>query len=202
MVNSKYEIHTKILQSIEIEHFLPHCLAFCNKIDTIIGVEAHKGPSFFRAFPCTLSLVLHAVWDQIILDANKNDDFDNAETIVNFDHRLHEFIAAHVTDNDCHELLQQLRFAKKLRSLGIQTFWYRMRELNSYIPWLPGQELALSDEQLKQAFYDAMPPTWQDHFCNADKSLNQSTMAKVVLFLHSGKSGGLQAGGQHCQAAP
>ena len=69
MVNSKYEIHTKILQSIEIEHFLPHCLAFCNKIDTIVGVKAHKVPSFLCAFPCTLSLVLHVVWDQIILDA-------------------------------------------------------------------------------------------------------------------------------------
>ena len=84
-VNSKYKIHTKILQSIKIEHFLPHCLAFHNKIDTIVGVKAYKGPSFFCAFPRTLSLVLCAIWDQNILDAKENDDIDNAKTIANFD---------------------------------------------------------------------------------------------------------------------
>ena len=88
LVNLKYEIHTKVLQSIEIEHFLPHCLAFRNKINTIMGVEAHKGPLFYCVFPQMLSLVLHVVWEQINQDANKHDEVNNEETVANFDTRL------------------------------------------------------------------------------------------------------------------
>ena len=56
--------------------------------------------------------------------------------MANFDIRLREFIAVHATQEDRHELLQQLRTAQKPRSLLVQAFLYRLRELNSYVEWI------------------------------------------------------------------
>ena len=46
-------------------------------------------------------------------------------------------------------------------------FWYRLRELNSYVDWLPGDKPGLNNEAIKQAFYDGMPITWKTRYTNA-----------------------------------
>ena len=79
------------------------------------------------------------------------------DTIEGFTEALKMFIAVHATADDRHDLLQQLRNPKKPSNHHVQSFWYPMRELNGYVDWLPGNESALDDAQLKQAFYDAMP---------------------------------------------
>ena len=160
--NSKYEIHTMLLKSIELKDLLPHCLDVRNKINTVVSTEAHRAPSFYRVFPRTLSIVLRAVWDQLITESQEDDELDGNETSENFDQRLCEFIAAHATPEDRYDLVQQLRTAKKPRSITVQAFWYRLREINTYIVWLPGNEPPLTEPQQKQAFYDSMPPKWQE----------------------------------------
>jgi hypothetical protein len=51
---------------------------------------------------------------------------------------------------------------KKPIDMAVQAFWYPLHELNKHIEWLPGTEPVLTDNQIKQAFYDAMPEAWKD----------------------------------------
>jgi hypothetical protein len=45
--------------------------------------------------------------------------------------------------------------------MKVQTFFYRLKELNDYIDWLPGGEPTLPDAQLNLAFYNSMPGLWR-----------------------------------------
>jgi hypothetical protein len=82
------------------------------------------------------------------------------ETANGFSQALLLFIASHGTPEDQHKLVQQLRSPRKPCDIPVQAFYYRLRELNSYVTWLPGNEALLNEEQIKQAFYDAMPSAW------------------------------------------
>ena len=88
--NSKYEIHTSHLDSIELKHLVPHCITVRHQIDKVVSTANHKGPSLFRAFARTLSFVLEGVWRNVLEDADNQD-----ETVANFDARLRDFIAVH-----------------------------------------------------------------------------------------------------------
>lgn len=67
--NSSYEIHTNILESIELSKVLPHCLEVEAKILAVVTTANHQGPSLFRVFPLTISRVLQPMWTTIINDA-------------------------------------------------------------------------------------------------------------------------------------
>ena len=47
---------------------------------------------------------------------------------------------------------------------------------------MPGDEMMLSEEQLKQAFYDAMPNTWRERFLSAGKTVHDNSFAEVVHY--------------------
>ena len=179
ITNTKYEIHVPELTSFELEHLLPHCLLVKNKIASVVGTAAHQGPSLYRAFPRTLSPVLQGVWQQIITDTPAGEV---AETVAHFDNRIRELVAVHSTEEDQHDLLQQLRNARKPRELPVQTFFYRLRELNDCVPWLPGAAVSLPANELRQAFYDAMPQTWKDRFQQAGNSNVTMPYAQMVRY--------------------
>ena len=142
---SCYEIHIHTLDGLEVAQLLPHCLVFKTKVKQAVSSKAHYAVSFFRVFPRTLSEPLLAIWQQILADLPS----DEQSTVANFDTALKAFIATHATDEDCHDLTQQLHLPKKPRMLAVQQFYYRLRELNGYVHWLPGNEPALSEDQLK-----------------------------------------------------
>ena len=176
IANSKYEIHTPELNDLDIAVFLPHCLDVRNKVISAVAAENHKAASLFRVFPRTISPVLRSIWDNIVEGA------PNDATEQDFHGCLMDFIAVHVTAEDRHDLLSQLRSASKPRDLHVQTFYYRLREINDYVIWMPGNELSLTEEQLKQAFYDAMPATWKERFLTAGKSVHSDTFAQIVRY--------------------
>ena len=181
-VNTRYEIYVPILKSLELNELVPHALNFRSKVLTTVGTAAHKGPSLCEAFPRSMTLVLSSVWEQINADADADPNMDNAQTIDNFNARLREFIAVHSVEEDRHELVQFLRKARKPLALSVQTFWYKLREFNSYVDWLPGVEPPLNNQQMRQAFHDGMPPTWRERFSNAGNSVATMTMAQVVQY--------------------
>ena len=153
--NSKYEIYIPILKSLELNELLPHVMNFRSKVLTTVGTEAHRGPSLHEAFPRSLSLVLSAVWEQINADANADPNIDNTEEVDHFNARMREFIAVHSTAEDRYDLAQYLRACRKPRELPVQAFWYKLRELNTYIQWIPGTEPPLNEQQMRKAFHDA-----------------------------------------------
>jgi hypothetical protein len=147
--NGRYEIHTTILNNLDLSILLRHCLEVRNKIRAAVTVNAHLGPSLFRVFPQTISAVLRSIWDLIIPGID--------ETANGFSQAVLLFIASHGTPEDRQGLVQQLCSPRKLRNIPVQAFYYRLRELNGYITWLPGNAASLNEEQIKQACYDAMP---------------------------------------------
>ena len=178
--NAKYEVHVPILKSLDIHDVVSHCLSVRTKVMSTVGTEAHKGPSLYKVFQRSLSLVLSTVWVQINNDADTNAAVDNSETLAHFDERIREFIAAHSTAEDRYELVQHLRAARKPRRTVVQSFWYLLREYNSFVDWMPGTEPALNETQLKQAVHDAMPPPWKERFGNSGKSIASLTTAEMV----------------------
>jgi hypothetical protein len=180
-VNSRYEIHAPVLEVLELSTLLPHCLEIKAKIESVVTTVAHIGPSLFRVFPRTISIVLRSIWDIIIHDDNPN------ETVNDFDTTIRTFISSHATPEDRHELVQQLRSPRKPRDMLVQSFYYRLREINGYVTWLPGGENPLDEDQLKQALYDSMPPTWRERFVQAGNSNSAMTLAQVLRCANSGR---------------
>lgn len=186
--NSRYEIHVPLLESIELKDLVPHCMSVRSKIESAVSVVNHRGPSFYRVFPRTLDMVLRAVWDQLMADSDADPNINNAPTPANFDDRLRDFIAAHTAETDRHELVQQLRSCRKPKNVQVQSFWYMLRRFNSYVDWLPGNEPALAPNQMKQAFYDAMPPTWRQRYDDAGNSIALQTDAEVRIYFRKQES--------------
>jgi hypothetical protein len=58
---------------------VPHCLAIKTKIEKVLTVDAHLGPSLFRAFPRTMPTgVLRTTWDVIIVDEDLQETVEDA----------------------------------------------------------------------------------------------------------------------------
>jgi hypothetical protein len=66
--------------------------------------------------------------------------------------------------------------------MNVQTFWHWICDINKQIEWLPGTKLVLTDDQLKQSFYDAMPETWKDHYVDSWSVFEDSTFAQAVWY--------------------
>ena len=110
---------------------------------------------------------------------------DDAHTVQSFEQAIQDFVACHSTEQDRHELVQQLRHPTKPRDLGVQAFYYRLVELNSAVSILPGDDAPLTDDQLKQAFYDGMPPSWRERFINSGSLFNQMTRAEIIRYFRN-----------------
>jgi hypothetical protein len=114
--NTKYECQLRILESLELQEMIPHCLQVISKVNFVVGNEPHKGQSYFKVFPRTLSMILEPVWNQIVEDTRNNDDGDIAQAKENFMLCVKQFIAVHSTSSDRHEWLKILR---RIRNQGI-----------------------------------------------------------------------------------
>lgn len=79
------------------------------KVATRGSISTHLSPSMFKVMPHTLTLMLQAVWGQVISNVHRGviDELDQDQTRDVFDMCIKEFIAAHAIHEDRHELLQQ-----------------------------------------------------------------------------------------------
>jgi hypothetical protein len=78
-----------------------------------------------------------------------------------------------------------IRHAPKPRTMGVGPYFYRLRDLNEQVIWLPGTEEKLMAKQLDQAFHDGMPQSWQDRYSNAGRSIITDNHANIHrFFLH------------------
>jgi hypothetical protein len=121
------------LESFDLQEMIPHCLKVISKVNFVVGNEHHKGQSYFKVFPRTLSMILEPVWNQIVEETRNDNDADIAQSNKNFMLCVKQFIAVHSTSSDRHEWLKILRTVKKPRDMNVQTFWYRIRDINKQI---------------------------------------------------------------------
>ena len=83
--SSKYEIYTPLLRDLELSVLLPHCVEIKSKIDSAVPTVTHRGQSYFRVFPRTLSNVLLIIWTQILADNPRTEDEEGfTDTLMDF----------------------------------------------------------------------------------------------------------------------
>jgi len=114
-INSRYEINIPILDSLEPQDVLTHCLNVISKVETATAAEdAIRAYAFFNVFPRTLSTVIQPTWQQVIDDAADDDNVQHdQEHREHFDSCLMEFIACHMTADDTYEFKQLLQEASQ-----------------------------------------------------------------------------------------
>jgi hypothetical protein len=142
-------------------------------------VDAHLGPSLFRAFPRTTSIVLRTTWDIIVVDE------DPQETTEDFETSIRSFIASHLTVDDQHELLTQLQNPHEPGEIKVQFFHCRLRKVNGCVEWMPGTEPRLNKGQMKQAFFNSMPTSWRVQFESAGRSNSSMLFCSARETCHS-----------------
>ena len=151
--NTKYEVYTATLDSTELEAMLTHCKLVKHKIQRAVSTNAHLGPSYFEVFPRTLEQEMEDAWEPAV--AALGADF--VQTAETFENALKKFIVAHASSSGSrHALVQQISHPTKPRDLPVQAFQHRLLELNNAVELLPVTSPKLTDDQLKQAFYDGM----------------------------------------------
>jgi hypothetical protein len=159
---SKFEIHVIMLDQVELSDIVPHCLGVLHKIDGQVRLDDddQRVTSYLQVLPRTMSMPLQAYWKQVLMDYDETHE-DTITTIDDFNAALRAFFAGHATEDDRHDLLESLRSASKPKTMKVQTFFYRIKELNDYVDWLLGQEEKLSESQLNLAFYNRLPGSWR-----------------------------------------
>ena len=144
----------------------------------MVSHATHLGPSYFEVFPRTLEQEMEDAWEPAVAALGANF----AQTEQNFETALKTFIAAHTTTRDRHALVQQLSHPIKPRDLSVQAYQHRLLELNNAVELLPGTSAKLTDEQLKQAFYDGMPKEWKNQFISGGSRYENMDFAEVVAY--------------------
>jgi hypothetical protein len=168
--NVSYEIYTKILKSFVLFRILDHGIEFMTKVITAVPTAPQQGLAMYTQFHRTLDTKTRSIWDNVVADADNDPEVDNSPTIANFHARFREFIAAHATEEDRNALLLQMLKLHKPPNMDVMSFHARIMEFNTYAFWLPGDQPILTEDQVKQAFYNGMPQTWVTRFRNANLS--------------------------------
>jgi hypothetical protein len=150
-----------------------------HKINACIGNHlANRFASYMNVFPHTLSLPHVVTWDTILVDHPLA-----AQDVASFQGAIRQFIAVHATDEDHHKLLEYIRNSTKPRKMDVQTYFSCLRELNSHVSWLPGNNLPLTEDQLNQTFFDGMPITWKEHFSECQSFRTQYCLCRLDSIL-------------------
>jgi hypothetical protein len=178
----KFEIHHGLCNRFELHEIIPHCLTVMHKIDGQVGdSDTKKCQSHKSIMPRTLSIPLAGVWKQVVIDYELENP-DEADMVATFKEILKAFFTAHSTEDDRHELASVIRYAIKPDGMKVQPFFYRLKELNGYIDWLPGDEPELSDAQLNLAFYNGMPELWRTRHAISGRSAHTTTRAELIHY--------------------
>ena len=143
--------------------------------------DVNDAQVIFNAFPKTLSSILKTSW-MAQYDGIAEGTILTSEL---FALTCKNFIADHVTADVQCDALEQLRSARKPRSMTVRNFRYRFDELNGILKWFPGTLPVLTADERKQYIYSAMPPTWQEKFVSAGKNFRTHTIAQIVDYFQS-----------------
>jgi hypothetical protein len=181
---SKFEIHVIMLEQVELNDIVPHCLGMLHKIDGQVGLDNdhRRVTSYLQVLPRTMSMPLQAYWKQVLMDYDETHE-DTITTNNDFNAALRAFFAGHATEDDRYDLVESLRSASKPETMKFQTFFYRIKELNDYVEWLPGQEEKLSKSQLNLALYNGLPGSWQAKYMITGRSVHTDNRPDLLRYL-------------------
>ena len=131
----------------------------------------------FQNFPRTLVHPNYAhVWPTL-LNANEQT------TVAHFDATLLRFIAEFFTSADRVRLANELRRCRLPRDMRVPAFARSLERNNNRVVSLPGTEPELTPDQIKEAFYQAMPVAWKANWNNHHPgTLHASEFKDIVAY--------------------
>jgi hypothetical protein len=79
---SKFEIHVVMLEQVELNDIVPHCLGMLDKIDGQAGLDSDDQcvTSYLQVLPQTMSMPLQSYWKQVLTDYDETHE-DTITTI-------------------------------------------------------------------------------------------------------------------------
>jgi hypothetical protein len=144
-----------LLTKSDVASIVEHCMQALHAIDTRVGVRADdeaRFVSYTMALPLTFSDALRAVWE-----FNEADYPYPTPDVEGFCKMLQHFFAEFSDPEDRYDLAQLLQTLHKPSTMTVIAYYCRLRTLNEYLAWLPGDTPALTPVQLRQVFHDGMP---------------------------------------------
>jgi hypothetical protein len=122
---SKFEVHVVMLEKVELNDIMTHCLAVLHEIDGQVGLDSkeRRVTSYLQVLPRTMSMALQAYWKQVVQEFGKANEDATISTIDAFNSILKNFFASHSTDDDRHDLIKSLQSAIKPNNMKVQTFF-------------------------------------------------------------------------------
>jgi transposase InsO family protein len=183
-----YEVYHVTLADLQFQTIIPHILSLINMINQVVVSAQDRGESLYQVLPRTLNTTLANMWFTMMTRAEQDDAEDDEDkdkrSITSFHASARAFIALVAEASDQHDLYQQLTSRNTLpRDLDVNIFYQRLLTLNSYIDWMPGRHKAMSDEDLKTAFHDAMPIAWQNSLEQANEDHADMTINRLVSYM-------------------
>jgi hypothetical protein len=76
---SKLEIHVVMLEQVELNDIVPHCLGVLHKIDSQVGLDSddQRVRFYLQVLPQTMSMLLQSYWKQVLTDYDKtHEDYE------------------------------------------------------------------------------------------------------------------------------
>ena len=93
---------------------------------------------------------------------------------------MRTWIEAFGNAQDTSTLLSDLRTYKKPRSMTVNVFVARLRTLNSYVAWMPGNRQPLDNQALRDAFFQAMPTGWRTRFLAQNMTIDNTPLTTLT----------------------
>jgi hypothetical protein len=176
---SDYERHFPILSDpdVSFDTLMFHIEMF--KTTIISAVTANQqGRACFLVFPRTLIHPSYAhSWAALVAEAN------NHTTLNAFDATLLLFIKEFYTPAHRVLLAQELRKSRLPRNMRVTAFAQSLKRNNNRIVSLPGTEPPLTQDQVKMAFFEAMPVTWKANWNNPSVgNVQEMEFASIVEY--------------------
>ena len=105
--------------------------------------------------------------------------------IADFDNCIAAFTRNYMTADTKQNLINYIKPLKKPRNMSVHDFITRVRTLNVYVAVLPNSDVpgaaatpALSDAEIKDTIFQAMPEAWQRNVLRSNQHVTTSTLKK------------------------
>jgi hypothetical protein len=179
-----YGLPVPLLTTTRVASIIEHCLQVLYMIDSRVGVTSWaRFVSYTMVLPMTFSDALRAVW-YVVTSDHPYPLLD----VPGFHATLRRFFAEFADSDDQYELLQLLLISRKPPTMDVTAYYCRLRVLNQYLDWLPGDTPVLTPEELKQVFHDGMPERWRHFYRMSGRSVQMDSPAEIHQFFRRQQS--------------
>jgi hypothetical protein len=132
------------------------------------------------------------------VSGSAKEDWDNVsagyedQTQLSFNDYITRFKRVFMTNETKQNLIDYILQLNKPRSMEVRVFARRVRTLNCYAAELPDDNGAsvptLTESQLKNVIFRAMPEAWQRQFLRANQHLARTTLQNLIEYMDTEKS--------------